>query len=40
MNGIAKILEKDYNIPDPIILDAKFEQIKDEKFTRGIYRIR
>ena len=34
-NGIASILEKDHNIPDPIILDAKFEQIKDEKFTRG-----
>ena len=37
VNGIASILEKDHSIPDPIILDAKFEQIKDEKFTRGIY---
>ena len=35
VSGIASILEKDHGISDPIVLDAKFEQIKDEKFTRG-----
>ena len=36
VNGIVGILEKDYGISDPILLDAKFEQIRDEKFTRGL----
>ena len=35
VSGIASLLEKDHGTSDPIVLDAKFEQIRDEKFTRG-----